>query len=128
MKTPVQNENRGPAKEKSAEAARYLVPAVDIHETGDGYLLVADMPGVDNKSLEITVDGNDLGLLGRRRTGVDQHEARYRESSPLAFRRVFELDPSVDVGKVSARMEDGVLTLRLPKAEKHQPRKIVVTS
>jgi HSP20 family protein len=50
----------------------------------------------------------------------------YRESQTADFRRVFELDPSIESGKINARIEEGILTLTLPKAEKVKPRKITV--
>jgi HSP20 family protein len=104
----------------------YVLPAVNIYETEDGYLLEADMPGVTRDGLEISLDRNELILLGRRETPSFE-TTHYRESSIGDFRRVFELDPEIDTDKISARMESGVLTLTLAKRERLKPRKITVS-
>jgi len=104
----------------------YLSPEVNIFETKDSFLLEAEMPGVTKDGLEITLEGNTLTLVGRRNDGVPGTELLYRESKPANFRREFELDPTIDAGKISAKMDQGILKLELPKAEKVKPRKIVV--
>lgn len=109
-----------------AERVEYAIPAVNIYETEDGYLLQADMPGVTRDGLEIYLDGNELTLLGRR-TVTRPEGVHYRESSDGDFRRVFELDPELDTDKITARVESGVLTLRLAKREHLKPRRISVT-
>ncbi len=106
---------------------RYLSPEVDIYEGKDEYLLEAEMPGVSKDGLEVTLEGSTLTLLGRRTT--EQPKGMnfvYRESQPWHFRRVFELDPTIDASKIDARMEHGVLYVRLPKTENVKPRKITV--
>jgi len=105
---------------------RYVTPDVDIFETKDGYVLLAEMPGVTKDGLEVTLEQNTLTLAGHRPTEPPKAEAVYRETRPVHYRRVFELDPAIDSGKINARMEQGVLTLELPKAEKVKPRKINV--
>jgi HSP20 family protein len=67
-----------------------------------------------------------LVIVGRREAAEPQGQSVYRESRSADYRRVFELDPSIDTSKISARMEQGVLTLQLPKAESVKPRKITV--
>ena len=88
----------------------FVAPDVNIYETDDGYVLQAEMPGVTKQGLEITLEGNVL----------------YRESRGANYRRVFELDPAIDAGKISAEIRQGVLTLTLPKAEQVKPRKIEI--
>ena len=83
------------------------------------------MPGVPKEGLDISVEGNVLTLVGRRGPSPAGSSV-YRESRAADFRRVFELDPSIDSGKINARIEQGILTLNLPKAEKVKPRKITV--
>lgn len=102
----------------------YLVPAVNIYETADGYLVEADMPGVSRDGLEIYLDQNELTLLGRRPPAVDPGTERYRESSGADFRRVFELHPEIDTQRITARMDQGVLALTLGKREETKPRRI----
>ena len=104
----------------------FVVPQVNIFETKDGYLLEADLPGVTKDGLEVTLEDTTLTLIGRRSVESLSAEVLYRESRPADFRRVFELDPSIDTAKIHARMDQGVLFLELPKAEKVKPRKIQI--
>lgn len=101
-------------------------PEVNIFETKDGYVLEAEMPGVNKEGLEITLDGNELTITGHRQVESLPGEALFRESNDSDYRRVFELDPAIDTAKVSARVEQGILTLTLPKSEQVKPRKISV--
>jgi HSP20 family protein len=84
------------------------------------------MPGVSKAGLEITLEGNELTLIGHRQTETVTGEPLFRERHLAAYRRVFELDPVIDATKVSAKMEQGVLRLTLPKSERVKPRKIAV--
>jgi HSP20 family protein len=104
---------------------RWLQPQVNIVETKDGFVLEAEMPGVNKEGLEILLEGNELTIIGRR-ARFDGAQPVYRESYDFDFRRSFELDPMIDTGRISARMEHGVLFLELPKAERVKPRKITV--
>lgn len=117
---------RGTETPALAERINYLLPAVNIYESEDGYLLEADMPGVTKDGLEIYLERNELTLLGRR-TQRQWETEHYRESTEGEFRRVFELDPEIDTGKITARVENGVLSLHLAKREHVKPRKIAVT-
>ena len=121
MKTAVQHEQRNRDQGES-----YLSPEVNIFETTDGYVLEAEMPGVSKDSLEITLEGTEITITGHRQVEPMPGEALFQESRNAGFRRVFELDPVIDTGKVSARMEQGVLKLTLPKSERVKPRKITV--
>ena len=104
----------------------FVAPDVNIYETEDGYTLQADMPGVAKEGVEITVEGNTLTFAGRRRSEPGPGSALYRESRGVNYRRAFEIDPAIDVGRISAEMRQGVLTLTLPKAEHVKPRKIEI--
>ena len=105
----------------------YISPRVNITEGRDGYLLEAEMPGVSKEGLEISLEGNELTLVGRRQEDVNGLDLLYRESTLRDYRRVFVLDPVIDTTKIEAKMENGVLRLHLPKAEQVKPRKIKVT-
>jgi HSP20 family protein len=107
----------------------FHVPPVNIVESNDHYIVEADLPGVAKEGLEITVEDNELTIIGRRGDFQEAPNAEvlYQESRPGDFRRVFELDPTIDTSKINAKMQQGVLTLTLPKAEKVKPRKISVT-
>ena len=102
-------------------------PEVNIFETPEGYMLEGEMPGVTKRGLEITLEGNTLTIVGHRNEADFATDPVYRESRAGSFRRVFELDPAIDTSKINAKMEQGVLKLHLPKAEKVKPRKIQVT-
>src|SRR5512143_623095 len=99
-------------------------PEVNIYETKDGYVLEAEMPGVNKDGLEITLEGNEITLIGHRHSDTAPGDPLLRERRVVDYRRVFELEPAIDTSKVSAKMEQGVLRLTLPKSERVKPRKI----
>jgi len=128
MKNAVMSQREGQvAREDTSAERNYVSPPVNIFETKDSFILEAEMPGVTKDGLEVTLEGNALTLVGRRSDESPRGEPTYRESRPAHFRRVFELDPALDTTRINARMEQGVLTLTLPKAEKVKPRKITVS-
>ena len=101
-------------------------PPIDIHETKDAYFIRAEMPGVRKEGLEITAEGPTLTLTGRRADPPFAGTALHRESRAADFRRVFELDPTIDTAKIRARIDQGLVTIELPKAERVKPRKIKI--
>jgi len=105
---------------------QFIAPAATLLENTDGYTLEVEMPGVTKENLEMWVENNELTILGRRSTPAVEGMLLHRESRSENFRRSFELDPSIDAGKISATIEQGVVTLTLPKAEQVKPRKIAV--
>jgi HSP20 family protein len=105
----------------------YIGPDVNIFETEAGYVLEADLPGVSKDGLEITLEGNEIILVGHRADEVVSGELLFRERVKADFRRVFELDPAVATDKISAKMDRGVLTLTLPKSDRVRPRRIAVS-
>ncbi len=105
----------------------FTTPLANIRETKDGYVLEAEMPGVTKDGLEVTVENGELAIVGRRAAVTEPGRSIYRESRGFDYRRVFELDPSINSGKITAKIEQGVLTLNLPKAESVKPRKIAVS-
>jgi HSP20 family protein len=117
-------QNRGrPELERPRE---YITPPANISATDDGYMVEVDMPGVDKEGLEVTVEGNELTIIGRRKRDIPGGELCYCESAFADYRRVFELGPDVDTPRISAEMQQGVLKLRLPKSEKAKPKHIEV--
>lgn len=127
MKAMTKTEKR-PAQQAQEQPSRgYVSPRVNITETKDGYLLEAEMPGVNKDGLEILLEGNELTLVGRRSAEPDALQLVYRESSNRDFSRSFVLDPTIDTTKIEAKMDNGVLRLHLPKADQVKPRKITVT-
>jgi HSP20 family protein len=127
MNIPTQQQNDSPALPSQGERpVQYVTPPADVESTKEGYTIHAEMPGVDKSGLEITVDNGELTILGHRQPEEFSGEPVYREIRPTDFRRVYELDPAIDTSKISARIDQGVVTLFLPKVERVQPRKIVV--
>lgn len=108
------------------EHEEYVAPDVDIFESSDGYILEAEMPGVDKSGLEISLEGTEITIVGHRKPARLEGSPILRECQTADFRRVFELDPAIDTGRISARMEQGLLRLTLPKSERVKPRKIAV--
>jgi HSP20 family protein len=104
----------------------FISPTVNIHETKDGHIVQAEMPGVSKEGLDIGLEGNTLTIHGRRAMNDLVAESLYRESSTADYQRVFELDPAIDTARIDAKIEQGVLTIQLPKSERVKPRKIVV--
>jgi HSP20 family protein len=126
MKVTLQKETR-PATPERVQTVQYVVPDVNIYETKDGYELEAEMPGVNKDGLEITLEGNEITITGLRASEVAPGETLFRERHGADYRRVFDLDPIIDTARISARMNQGVLFLTLPKSEAVKPRKIVVS-
>ena len=124
MKTTLEKE--APRQGERTHAEEFISPEVNICETKDGYVLEAEMPGVNKDGLEITLENNELTIIGRRSSETVAGEPLFRERSVAHFRRVFELDPAIDAGRINAKVNQGVLTLTLPKSERVKPRKITV--
>ena len=110
----------------AAERIRYVTPAVAIYEDTDGYTIEAEMPGVTKEGVHVTVENGELTFTGSK-APRPAGTCLYGEVAHADYRRVFDLDPAVDTDKVTARIEQGVLVLRLPKAQDKKPRRINVT-
>ncbi len=129
MNAVASQKQEGAVSKVRRDEERYLTPEVNIYENKDDYLLQAEMPGVTKDGLELTLEGHVLTIVGHRSQEMPKGSTPlYRESQPYDFRRVFELDPTIETGKINAKMEQGVLVVRLPKAEKVKPRKISITA
>ena len=109
------------------ETEKFVTPSASIRETAEGYTLELEMPGVNKDGLEISIEKNELSIIGRRSTTTPQGTLLHRESRPHNYRRAFEIDPSIESSKIAARINQGVVTLTLPKAEEVKPRKITVS-
>ncbi|MBI4663087.1 MAG: Hsp20/alpha crystallin family protein [Verrucomicrobia bacterium] len=120
-------DRREVSEQEPAKCPSYLSPRVNIVETQTAYILEAEMPGVNKECLEVLLEGHELTLVGRRTSDTPDARLIYRETTPKNFRRVFVLDPTIDTAKIDARMENGVLFVHLPKAEKVRPRKITIS-
>jgi HSP20 family protein len=119
-------ENRSGATTNERATEQFIAPAATVLENADGYILEVEMPGVNKETLEMWIENNELTISGRRSMPSVEGTLLHRESRPENFRRTFELDPSIDSTKISAKIEQGVVSLTLPKAEQVKPRKIAV--
>lgn len=126
MSTTKENRDTRAAREQRQERRGWIQPQVNIVESRDGYVLEAEMPGVNKDGLEVLLEGNELTIVGRRAVPSLNAQLLYRESADRDYRRTFELDPAIDTGKIVARMDQGILYLELPKSERVKPRKITV--
>ena len=115
------------AKAEKTVPGRYFIPAADIYETDDALAVVLEMPGVEKKDLEVALENDILRVDGRIDfSKYKDMEPVYAEYNVGHFERSFTLSGAIDQGKIGANLEDGVLTLTLPKAKHAQPRKIVI--
>ena len=119
-------ENRSSSSNGERAAEQFIAPAATVLENADGYTLEVEMPGVSKENLEMWIENNELTIVGRRSMPSVEGTLLHRESRSENFRRAFELDPSIDAEKISAKIDQGVVTLILPKAEQVKPRKIAV--
>lgn len=104
-------------------------PPVDIWEDADGITLCADMPGVSKDRLNLRVDGNTLVLEGTARLELAENaEALYADVRSSVYRRTFALSGELQTDKIEANLNNGVLTVRIPKRAELRPRKIEVQS
>lgn len=116
-------------KDISRKNRKTYSPAVDILETTNNILLTADMPGVDEKSVDITVEKNLLTIHGMIDPTVhDNVETAVNEYGIGDYQRVFTLTDEIDRDNIKATVRNGVLKLVLPKSEKARARKIEVIS
>lgn len=103
-------------------------PAVDIKEEADRFVILADLPGVDPKDIEITAENGMLTVRGERKVEKEEEREGFRRVERVrgTFYRRFSLPDTADTNGIKARGKDGVLEISLPKHEKVQPRKISV--
>jgi HSP20 family protein len=111
----------------STQAAHGAVPAVNLYETEDTYVLTAEVPGLAPEELEISLEGSTVTLRGERKVSFEEGASVHRSERPAGlFRRAFDLPVPIEADKAEAVHRHGVLTLRLPKAPEHRPRQISV--
>jgi HSP20 family protein len=106
-----------------------LLPPVNVIEDSQGITLYADLPGVPKEQLKLQIEADTVTIEGELALDVPEGlEVTHAEVSVPTFRRVFRLSKELDPNKVSAELANGVLTLRIPKAEHAQPRRIPISS
>jgi len=121
--------NRFDTGPSSSSTWRGVFPAVNLYETDDAYMLMAELPGLRSEEINVSIERSTVTLQGDRKIeytnqeGVSLHR---RERQAGSFRRAFELPAVIDADKVEAVHRNGVLLLRLPKSPAYQPRQISV--
>ena len=123
----VQEKREVEKKQELTVPARAFLPATDIFESADALTIVMEMAGVDKKNLDVNVEDGILTVEGR--LDFSKYEGMqpvYTEYNIGHYRRSFSLSSKIDQDRISAQMQDGVLTLLLPKAEEAKPRRISV--
>ena len=104
----------------------FRLPQTNIHETDKAYVLTMEVPGVNKKHLDVNVEGNDLIVSAEKAEKTEAKGLLRREIRSEKFRRSFTLDNTVDRGQISAKLEDGILRITLPKTSESVGRQIDV--
>lgn len=112
---------------QGATRVHFVTPRANFHHDTNGYTLEVELPGVSKDGVEITVDDGQLSIIGHRTASPVQAGIIHNERQAADFRRVFDLDPGIDTSNISAGIEQGLLTVKLHKAETAKPRKIEVS-
>src|SRR3954463_11017811 len=109
MTTTASNGNKTSEVTPQVQRSTFVRPLANISETADGFLVEAELPGVSKDGLEVTVENGELVIVGRRAKPSVKGQQVWRETRPADYRRVFELDPSIDAAKITAHLESGLL-------------------
>lgn len=125
MNTLTRPQDNTPATPAANEAA--LLPPVDVIEDATGITLYADLPGVPREQLQLRVEGDLLTIEGAIQLAVSQGvTSTHAEVTLPRYRRAFTLSKELDAAQIGAELSQGVLRVRIPKAEHAQPRRIEV--
>lgn len=112
---------------QTGQPAPAMIPGVDVVEDDAGITIYADLPGVPKDKLSLRIEGETLQIEGEMVSDApDGMEAIYAEVRVPRYRRAFTLSRELDIGKINASLKEGVLSLRIPKSEHAQPRRIEV--
>lgn len=133
MSTEVRNleQNEGALKQlpETGRTRRTFIPRADIWESKEEICLLADMPGVDESKVEITIEKNILTITGTVEPEVPQgYKLAYSEYGVGDYKRVFTLSNEIDKDGIEASVKNGVLKLKLPKSKEVLPKKITIKS
>jgi len=123
----VQEKREVDRQQEATVPARAFLPPTDIFESDDVLTIVMEMPGVDREDVDVNVENGVLRVEGR--LDFSKYEGMqpvYTEYNIGHYRRSFSLSSKIEQDRISAQMQDGVLTLLLPKAEEAKPRRISV--
>ncbi len=112
----------------AAASRRQWLPAMDLVEAADEYVLHADLPGVASDDVKIEIDENVLTVSGERRSQREHRRDGYQriERASGAFARSLTLPRDIDPARISARFADGVLEVRIPRPEQRKPLRVPI--
>lgn len=118
----------GTGEDGSSVVTSHWRPAVDIKEENDRFVILADLPGVDPKEIEVSMENGVLSIRGERKSEKEEERDGFRRVERVrgTFYRRFSLPDTADADRIEARGRDGVLEIVIPKQKKVQPRKISV--
>jgi HSP20 family protein len=113
----------------SVSAGRRWLPAMDLVETDDHFVLRADLPGLAEDDVDVTLENDVLTVSGQRKAETETREKGYYrvERASGSFRRSLSLPEGVDPDAIEANFDKGVLEVRIPKPEQRKPRKVAIT-
>lgn len=114
------------AAPSAAREEQFRTPQVDIYETEEALVLLADMPGVTEKGVDVAVEDDTLSIIGRVDPPAPDSRTLYAEYEALPFRRVFTLSQEIRRDGIEGKIQNGVLRLNLPKAEEARVRKVPI--
>ena len=112
---------------ESTRNLRQVTPLVDIYENDNEILLHAEMPGVTKDDITVNIDNGNLTLTGAR-SMTSSGLPEWEEFGEVEYQRAFSVPQTIDVGKVTAELKDGVLALHLPKSEAAKPKQIKINA
>jgi HSP20 family protein len=123
----VQQKREVETKQETTIPARGFVPSADIYEDEDELTVILEMPGVDKSNVEVSIEDGVLRVGGRLDfSKYEGLQPLYTEYNVGHYSRSFTLSNRIDQNKIAAEMKDGVLSLKLPKAEEAKPRTIQI--
>jgi len=106
---------------------RIIVPPIDIYETENDYVLKAEMPGISKDNLEVVLADSELEITGRvAESDLKDENLKYSEYKLYNYHRKFRVGDGIDESGITANLDNGILTLNLPKSEKVKPKKIEI--
>ena len=123
----VQKKREIEKKEETTIPARVFLPMADIYETQNALSVILEMPGVEKNNVEIRIEDDVLNVKGQ--LDLSKYQGLlplYTEYNVGHYARSFQLSSKIDQNKIAAELKDGILTLKLPKAEEAKPRTIQV--
>lgn len=118
-----------PTRPSTGETARRWIPAMDLIESEDHYVLHADLPGVTEQDIDIELEAGVLKISGERRSTAGREQGGYRriERSYGSFSRSLTLPDGINADAVQASFDNGVLEVRIPKPEQAKPRRVTIS-